>query len=1525
MLVSNPKKRRRSPHLNGGKEEENALSSNIGLTTVPPKSSSRETNPTSLDLCGVQVHFPFSPYACQTDYMTKVIEALHRSENALLESPTGTGKTLCLLCSTLAWQRQRIQQQPDHITTTQLTNISENNSNSQSSSNSSSNATNRPSVIIYASRTHSQLSQVVSELRNTRYRPRHAVLGSREQMCVHPQVNNPANKGSTTMSEINHGCNKLNKERKCKYRNQLDGFVALPSQSSAEEHQPILDMEDLVQLGKKRNICPFYLTRSHHLENAELIFMPYNYLFDKEARKTTLADVPWQNAIVIFDEAHNLESFASESASFDLSSLDVAGCIQETSRAIAYLSTNSYSNVDDGGGVKMENLLRLKHLFLRFESFIQNELSPGNYAGEYMMKIFQKAMDLTFYNYEIFVTFVRQVTDLILETQGTSSGTPKLDFFVTCLRRVYSADTEGKCLARVRVYRVHISNSNQMYNKNSRGRASAGGGRTISFWCFAPSLAMQELQALRVRSILVTSGTLSPLPSYSLELGLNFPHTVENPHIISPKQIYVRVIGRGVSSKQLCSSYDRRENTEYILELVNTLISLARIIPGGMLIFFPSYSVMETCIERWGGPLSSRTKNNNQQKKSSSFFDARRKRQPAGASSENRYSFPYAPTSYGDSSSSTATPWKRLLAQKAVVLEPKSTADLNDAISEFEKFLSLPKSTGCILMGVCRGKISEGIDFSDHKCRAVIITGLPFAPYLDAKVKLKREFLDATRALNAMRPSGDGGFSSPNSILKTNLKTETVESNCQSSEPQTLSGADWYTQQAHRAVNQAVGRVIRHRNDYGAVLLLDSRFGESRNQIGLSKWLRPHVQPDEGVGKAIGTLAKFYREAKKNEEERIEIEKKRQFNGNPIQLKYEQDENLEAQEKTDDLDFENGMTKIAFIQSSEKHRKNNDGSEDNSSEKKNAVVSNGENTADQMANKPDSSNDGDDGLLRGYVRPEKVLKRFDLKEMPHTRKNRNPYTNDNAPTRRSNLDSGNDGNRHKDGNKNPDGKDSNITINSPKGLEAIYHSNSATSSSFASRRINIIKGDPKLGPSSISKTISSAWSGLEQKAKSEKKLFNMKPLTKENDVSRIARSLMKNSQVKKGTIKSMSNKQSEDEVDTAKQFFELARKTLEPKDMKHVASILKIMKLHSDKNDDDAYLRSIHDLLVILVTYTDCYSINTYVKKTANVFNGSKLLELLYPLLPLKYQARTEKTACQLKWEKSNFKRNCEMTLSTEEFEKVRSQISYVMMRNANKNTNASGVMIQNKNDSPRSKNECLQIIHTILSMLLKTDSMESSKNLAESFINLISTCYHQSAKVMVKEFQARRNIERMKTEERDKTGERGVNTNLFRQPISKTAHLDHLKVAATTDIEEQRNMEEAIQKAEQLNQAKRKHLSDLKRQTLSTPKEIGEKADDKKPSTASNRHSGRAKFIANMMTKGTGVASSQPDTRSPINLNSFLKRAMTEPLLKETPELVRKSKQIKPNVPKELVCIVCENTPEKVSFHEIFFITYQS
>lgn len=206
--------------------DSNGSNSNHGRSTSLPENSDGQntrkkiTSPTTLEIKGIPVHFPFKPYDCQKDYMTKVIDALQNSQNALLESPTGTGKTLCLLCASLAWQKE--QRQTISNSNADNDNILLNNGGVRSG-NDISNALSqlsqnkksgrlRPPTILYASRTHSQISQVVKELRATCYRPKHAVLGSREQMCVNEKVSKYAAEGNSFV--VNSECAKLNKVKK---------------------------------------------------------------------------------------------------------------------------------------------------------------------------------------------------------------------------------------------------------------------------------------------------------------------------------------------------------------------------------------------------------------------------------------------------------------------------------------------------------------------------------------------------------------------------------------------------------------------------------------------------------------------------------------------------------------------------------------------------------------------------------------------------------------------------------------------------------------------------------------------------------------------------------------------------------------------------------------------------------------------------------------------------------------------------------------------------------------------------------------------------------------------------------------------------------------------------------------------------------------------------------------------------------------------------------------------------------------
>ena len=56
-----------------------------------------------IEVDGIFIRFPFEPYDVQKVYMQKVLDCLKDKKFGLLESPTGTGKTLALLCASLAW------------------------------------------------------------------------------------------------------------------------------------------------------------------------------------------------------------------------------------------------------------------------------------------------------------------------------------------------------------------------------------------------------------------------------------------------------------------------------------------------------------------------------------------------------------------------------------------------------------------------------------------------------------------------------------------------------------------------------------------------------------------------------------------------------------------------------------------------------------------------------------------------------------------------------------------------------------------------------------------------------------------------------------------------------------------------------------------------------------------------------------------------------------------------------------------------------------------------------------------------------------------------------------------------------------------------------------------------------------------------------------------------------------------------------------------------------------------------------
>lgn len=203
--------------------------------------------------------------------------------------------------------------------------------------------------IFYASRTHSQLAQLIDEVKKTEFGSpggtgqrthdadpvRTITLGSRKQMCINADVQRI---GATLGVEaMNERCLELMESGKEKRR-----CPHLPPMNTAGEAQmdnfrdhalaEVQDIEELVSLGKRIHVCPYFGSR-RSIRQAELVALPYNLLLQADARDSLNLDL--EDSIIIIDEAHNLIDTLLSTYSAELSAAQVE---QASSQVAAYLA-----------------------------------------------------------------------------------------------------------------------------------------------------------------------------------------------------------------------------------------------------------------------------------------------------------------------------------------------------------------------------------------------------------------------------------------------------------------------------------------------------------------------------------------------------------------------------------------------------------------------------------------------------------------------------------------------------------------------------------------------------------------------------------------------------------------------------------------------------------------------------------------------------------------------------------------------------------------------------------------------------------------------------------------------------------------------------------------------------------------------------------------------------------------------------------------------------------------------------------
>ncbi|KJH40522.1 hypothetical protein DICVIV_13520 [Dictyocaulus viviparus] len=76
-------------------------------------------------------------------------------------------------------------------------------------------------------------------------------------------------------------------------------------------------------------------------------------------------------------------------------------------------------------------------------------------------------------------------------------------------------------------------------------------------------------------------------------------------------------------------------------------------------------------------------------------------------------------------------------------------------------------------------------------------------------------------------------------------------------EKKSQSADEWYVTEGYRAVNQALGRVLRHAKDFGVVALLDERFAKISKEY-FPAWIRTSIKVFDKRFELLSSVSKFF-------------------------------------------------------------------------------------------------------------------------------------------------------------------------------------------------------------------------------------------------------------------------------------------------------------------------------------------------------------------------------------------------------------------------------------------------------------------------------------------------------------------------------------------------------------------------------------------------------------------------------------------------------------------------------------------
>ena len=490
--------------------------------------------------------FPYKYRPYQKEIVESIRNCLEKRKHLVLESGTGSGKTICALSAVLPFARDNEKK------------------------------------IVYATRTNAQQRQVILEFRAikksfpTETQGMLAVaLQGRSHMCLLVRNNPSLEKGSA--DELARLCAQEKKKARrnedgCEFfRNCIRNIEEIDKAIEwIKENLPLA--EEVLKYCEERKICPYEISRNL-VGDALMVVVPYIYVFDSTLRNLLLdwLGVSEEDVILIIDEAHNLPDYLRDLMSTYLSMYALNNCLNEVENhgdiSILQGKLSIYEFVEKAKTTLEE--LRKEFLGELNDEEKDALLPPGSFIEELFEKIDVDTKEINLV-IDALIAYGEQVKRL-KESEGKlpRSYIYRLGEFLS----VWNTAHEDFYI------RLIVDQTN---GKNPR----------LELYCLDPSVGGEIIH--RFYTSIHMSGTLSPLDEYKDSLGLP-----EDTDLISFPSPFQRKNRKVIYVGNVTTKYDELKQKHQLMDRIESYIcSICNSFKRNTIVFFPSFELMNAFLDR---------------------------------------------------------------------------------------------------------------------------------------------------------------------------------------------------------------------------------------------------------------------------------------------------------------------------------------------------------------------------------------------------------------------------------------------------------------------------------------------------------------------------------------------------------------------------------------------------------------------------------------------------------------------------------------------------------------------------------------------------------------------------------------------------------------------------------------------------------------------------------------------------------------------------------------------------------------